>query len=547
MATLKIVKLGSNKFQHIQDSNTANAFFISAFTANLNGNLFNIVEVDGAVRPSYDILNITIQDASTGGSDETFTNPVSFWNRLISLQYTPFFVVPAGLSLDEFDAINGANSPSATNAFVTIADISTGSGIQSVTGDLVDNTDPINPIINTPNIDQVLTVNNETDKTLKIRELQLRNDAYEEGLYGRIFFEDGLVMKDAGGRTIYLSDLSTSGHSFGNIDGFFAQLDLSLLTITRVILFQNKNGTIAFLDDIPTSLSQLTADSTHRTVTDTEKATWNGKQNALGFTPEDSANKSTSTTDSSSTTKFPVWSVILSYFSTSRIKTLLGQATTSVDGWLSSTDWNTFNNKQSALGYTAENTANKSTNVDTDKTSNTKYSTPKSIYDWAIALFAAKSMSAYSFRVNDTNATANATETTYKSIAEQSFSPTVTWGGTTAPSGALTANYSWIQIGNQVTVRMNFTYSVAGTAITSMLFSLMSDLPTPFVPSGTNNSNAFLYSGIASMLISQTNAASTYYKASIRRNSANNGFDVYIAGASVGVTYINATITYLTN
>ena len=32
---------------------------------------------------------------------------------------------------------------------------------------------------------------------------------------------------------------------------------------------------------VPTQLSQLTADSTHRTVTDTEKSTWNGKQNTL--------------------------------------------------------------------------------------------------------------------------------------------------------------------------------------------------------------------------------------------------------------------------
>lgn len=35
------------------------------------------------------------------------------------------------------------------------------------------------------------------------------------------------------------------------------------------------------------------------------------------------------------------------------------QSGAAADGYLSSTDWNTFNNKQNALGYTAENTANK--------------------------------------------------------------------------------------------------------------------------------------------------------------------------------------------
>ena len=77
-------------------------------------------------------------------------------------------------------------------------------------------------------------------------------------------------------------------------------------------------------------------------------ANWDLISHDLTYVPEDSANKSTSTSDSTSTIKFPVWSVIVSYFSTSKIKTLLGQASTSVDGWLSSTDWNTFNNKVSS-------------------------------------------------------------------------------------------------------------------------------------------------------------------------------------------------------
>jgi len=41
------------------------------------------------------------------------------------------------------------------------------------------------------------------------------------------------------------------------------------------------------------------------------------------------------------------------------IKTKLGSASSTTDGYLTSTDWNTFNNKQNALGYTPENIANK--------------------------------------------------------------------------------------------------------------------------------------------------------------------------------------------
>lgn len=48
-----------------------------------------------------------------------------------------------------------------------------------------------------------------------------------------------------------------------------------------------ENGVIIVFPPIVliTKLSDLSDDSTHRTVTDTEKSTWNGKQDALGFTP----------------------------------------------------------------------------------------------------------------------------------------------------------------------------------------------------------------------------------------------------------------------
>jgi len=42
-----------------------------------------------------------------------------------------------------------------------------------------------------------------------------------------------------------------------------------------------------------------------------------------------------------------------------------------------------------ALGYTPENVANKSTDVDADKTSNIKYPSVKAVYDWAVGLFVA--------------------------------------------------------------------------------------------------------------------------------------------------------------
>lgn len=63
----------------------------------------------------------------------------------------------------------------------------------------------------------------------------------------------------------------------------------------------NKIATVGDLPTVPTSLSQLSDDSTHRLVTDTEKSTWNGKQDTI-----DSSHKLSSdlVDDTNKTNKF---------------------------------------------------------------------------------------------------------------------------------------------------------------------------------------------------------------------------------------------------
>jgi hypothetical protein len=86
-----------------------------------------------------------------------------------------------------------------------------------------------------------------------------------------------------------------------------------------------------------TVAANITQDSTHRFATDTEKTTWNGKQDALGYTAENSANKSTTTSLGSSNTLYPTQNAVKIYVDTVAA------------------------GKQDALGYTAENSANRRT------------------------------------------------------------------------------------------------------------------------------------------------------------------------------------------
>lgn len=56
----------------------------------------------------------------------------------------------------------------------------------------------------------------------------------------------------------------------------------------------------------------------------------------------------------------------------------ISKADNTTDGYLSSTDWNTFNDKQDALGYTPENIADKSSNTALG-TSDTFYPTQNAV------------------------------------------------------------------------------------------------------------------------------------------------------------------------
>jgi hypothetical protein len=65
-----------------------------------------------------------------------------------------------------------------------------------------------------------------------------------------------------------------------------------------------------------TNPANIVQTSSYRFVTDTEKSTWNGKQDALGFTPENVANKSTTTTLGTSDTLYPTQNAVKSYVDT---------------------------------------------------------------------------------------------------------------------------------------------------------------------------------------------------------------------------------------
>ena len=87
-------------------------------------------------------------------------------------------------------------------------------------------------------------------------------------------------------------------------------------------------------------------------------STFNGKQAALGFTPYNATNPSGYTSNTGTVTSVTATGPVSSTGGTTPVISMTA-ATTSVDGYLTAADWTTFNSKQTALGFTAESTANK--------------------------------------------------------------------------------------------------------------------------------------------------------------------------------------------
>ena len=176
-----------------------------------------------------------------------------------------------------------------------------------------------------------------------------------------------------------------------------------------------------------------------------------------------------------------------------------------------------------------------------------QYESATSLWKNKALSFLSKSLSAYSFWANNTNATANATAVTFKAIAKATYAGTITWTGTTAPSGATQHSYSWQQVGNVVTFSLTLIYANAGSALTVVAMSLPSDMPSPVKPDGITASL-----DIVSMMVGQLSTANTIsanqHRASLRIDaSSTSAFQLVLNSPAAG-NFKTAWIsgTYLT-
>ena len=155
------------------------------------------------------------------------------------------------------------------------------------------------------------------------------------------------------------------------------------------------------------------------------------------------------------------------------------------------------------------------------------------------------SRAAYTMLANNTNASAIPTAQVYKDIAEQTYSlsPTFT---VTAPTTIVANTYKWNQVGSSVTVRVNLSYTTAGS-FTTVVIPLPTDMPTPLSPTGFTAASDILYYGTGSFTTTTSTAANLARVTFLRRNAANNGYEfVMLYSTAIAARVVTLTLQYFT-
>lgn len=157
-----------------------------------------------------------------------------------------------------------------------------------------------------------------------------------------------------------------------------------------------------------------------------------------------------------------------------------------------------------------------------------------------------KSISSYSILANNTSATANVTAQQFRDTSAV-YSGTITWTGTTAPSGATNHTYRYTQVGKCVTINISLVYATNGTQITRLVATLPSGAPTPAQPTGLTGASQIIYVTYAQLITSTNTTSNAIARSTFRNNAANNGFEFLIDCSILSAAQASITCQYWTN
>lgn len=130
--------------------------------------------------------------------------------------------------------------------------------------------------------------------------------------------------------------------------------------------------------------------------------------------------------------------------------------------------------------------------------------------------------------------------------AEHTYAGTITWTGTTAPSGATAHIYDWHRTGNTVRLSIALIYATAGASLTQVDMTLPADCPTPATRTGLISADNIIIYGTGKLqtVASLTSVGTAAAVVTLSKNAANNGYEIRMAMGAGNFRYSNATIIY---
>jgi hypothetical protein len=160
--------------------------------------------------------------------------------------------------------------------------------------------------------------------------------------------------------------------------------------------------------------------------------------------------------------------------------------------------------------------------------------------------YSRKFAAAYTMNANNTNAAASEATQTFRDSTQKAYTGTITWTGTTAPSGTTNHTYQWSQIGKLVFLRINLDYATVGAALTQLIMTLPSDCPTPLIPTNVGATHVIVYCSGA-LTAQKTVAAATSQSpgfSALRINAAGTGYELILTRNSQSYQYAYITLQY---
>jgi hypothetical protein len=131
------------------------------------------------------------------------------------------------------------------------------------------------------------------------------------------------------------------------------------------------------------------------------------------------------------------------------------------------------------------------------------------------------------------------------SAINQPFGSTITWTGTTAPSGTAQLFYSWVRIGMLVFGVVRMEFETAGTGVTQVVYDMPGDLPAPQLMTGHGSSEVLNFGsgGVKTSASDSGSANTTEWRLQINSAAQLQGFGRF---PSTGLRFLSHTFAYIT-